>query len=424
MIAALRELQARFPGLASIGRNAAHFVTGEWAEVLLRAIYAIAISRFLGPSDYGWWSYAFSVSAICINFAAMGSELLLPERIGKDREAALPFIETSFAVRLLLLSAFGVLMAGYALFGATETMERLALLVLLPTVLFRGISNWLRLAAIGFEQASLAMRPMVMVRAAELVLGIGLVLTGANLLTLLALHGLSWLVEVAIIMPRIRKLALLQLRIRRSELSDVVRKGAIIGVASGLTFLLFAAPLILLKHYSGDIAAVGQFGLAMQLSMFAVMALQGVLTAAQSVLSRAVAREDERARYFGLLFLLGCIVLAVPAWFGARWLGVPVVTWLLGEQYRMAGELLPICLMLAISVLMANGYWQLLVIHGRIAAGAVVNLLSVLLLAGTAASMIAEYGAAGAAYAAILAGLLRSVLLVIAGTLSGRQKST
>lgn len=424
MIASPQQVTGRFPGLASIGRNAANFVGGEWAEALLRAVYAILIARLLGPESYGWWSYALAVSGVCITFSFMGTELLLPERVGREKAGARQFLDTSLAVRLALLCLFGGVMAAYAIAGTDDVTERLALLALLPTVLARGTSNWLRMMAIGFEQAGLAMRPMVAVRLIEVLVGLALLLTGADVIMLLALHGLSWIVEVFVILPRMRRLAPVAPKIHRTELADVLGRGSVIGVASAMTGLLFALPLILLRHYSDGIETVGQFGLALQLAMFAVMALQGVLTAAQSVLSRAVANEDARARSFGIVFMAGCLVAAVPVWFGSAWLGVPVVTFFLGEQYEAAGLLLPACLMLAIAVLMASGYWQLLVLHGKTVVGAIANVLAVLLMLALAGRMIAQFGPVGVAYAGIAAGLLRSAILMAAGLALTRQKST
>ncbi len=424
MSARFRDLSTRFPGLASIGRNAVDYVGGEWAEALLRAVYAILIARWLGPEDYGWWSYTLAVSGVCITFTAMGTDLLLAERVGRDRGGALPLLDTSLAVRLILLCFFGGLMAAYALFRTEVEIERLALLVLLPTVLARGTSNWLRYMAVGFEHARGAMRPMVAVRGAEVLLGLSLLLAGANVIVLLALHSISWIVEVGVILPRMRRLAPVFPRIHKQELGDLLRRGSVIGIASAMTALLFAAPLILLRHHADDMEMVGQFGLALQLSMFAVMALQGVLNAAQSVLSRAVANKDARTRSFGGLFMGGCLVLAVPIWFGSLWLGVPVVTFFLGTQYEAAGLMLPACLMLAITVVMANGYWHLLVLHHSVNVGAIANVLAVILLVALAGKLVGQSGPVGAAYAGIAAGLLRTLVLSVAGLILNRQNLT
>lgn len=426
MIAGLRlmgrDLGRRYPELVSIGRNAATFVSGEWVEVLLRAIYALAISRFLGPTDYGWWSYGFAVSAICITFAGMGTDMLLPKRIGQQGRGALAFMETSFTVRLVMLLALGLLLAIYAVFGVeaaadrSGAVERAVLLLLIPSIVFRGLGNWLRVASIGFEQAHLSVRPMMLVRTAEVIIGLSLLLAGTNLYILLALHAVSWLIETALIFPRIRKLAPLRLAFRSDEMRETVRDGAAIGLASALGFLLFGLPVVLLKSLIGEIATVGQFGLAMQLAMFAVMALLGVSAAAQAVLSRAVAREDERAKLFGHAFMLGCLALVVPAWLGGKWLGVPVVTFLLGDQYAVAGELLPVCFVLAIAVTMANGYWQTLALRGRILLAGVANGVAVLVMVLLAEPLLSRYDVAGIAYAAITGGIVRTCLMGLFAT--------
>lgn len=426
-----RDLGRRYPGVVSIGRNAATFVSGEWVEVLLRAIYALAISRFLGPSDYGWWSYGFAVSAICITFAGMGTDMLLPKRIGQQGRGALAFMETSFTVRLVMLLVLGLVLGSYAMLGVDAAsddggaVEQAVLLLLIPSIVFRGLSNWLRVASIGFEQARLSVRPMVIVRTTEVIIGLGLLFSGTGLFTLLALHATSWLLETALILPRIRRLAPLGLAIRAEEVREVVRDGAAIGLASALGFLLFGLPVVLLKSIIGEIELVGQFGLAMQLAMFAVMALLGVSAAAQAVLSRAVARDDRRAQLFGHLFMLGCLFLILPAWLGGSWLGVSVVTFLLGKQYEVAGALLPVCFVLAITVTMANGYWQTLVLRGRILLAGLANGAAVATMVASAAPLLAQYDVAGVAYAAIIGGIVRTGLMAAFVTAASRvQKLT
>lgn len=419
-------ISRRFPQVATIARSAALFVGGEWTEAGLRAIYAILIARLLGPADYGLWSYALAAAGFAMSLAAFGTDMLVPARIGRKGRAAAAFLQTSLALRVALLAMAASGLATYALLAEDQAgAERIALLLLLPTVVARGTSMWLRLMAIGFHQSQLAVTPAVLLRITEVSLGLLLLLGGfASITGLLALHALFWTIEVLVVWPRVSRLAPLALRVDRSELRVLVGQGAIIGLAASSAEFLFAGAVILLRHLSGDIATVGTFGLALQLAMLVMMAVQGVLTAALARVSRAEQEEDHRLRHWGWLVMLACLALALPLYLGAHLLGPPVIAAIMGEPYRATGEVLGPCLLLVLAVAMPGGFWQLLVLRNRAWIGLGAGIAGMIVLALAASPLSAAYGAAGIAYAALLGAGVRALVLVATGIASNPQKST
>ncbi len=421
-----RGFARRFPQVATIARSAALFVGGEWTEAGLRAVYAVLIARLLDPADYGLWSYALAAAGFAMSLAAFGIDMLVPARIGRDGRAAAAFLRTSLALRLGLLAVAALGLGAYALLAEDRAgPERVALLLLLPTVIARGTCMWLRLMAIGFHQSQLAVTPAVLLRITEVALGLLLLLGGfASITGLLALHALFWTIEVLVVWPRVGRLAPLALRVDRSELRVLAGQGAIIGLAASSAEFLFAGAVILLRHLVDDIGTVGTFGLALQLAMFVMMAVQGVLTAALARISRAEHEEDQRLRHWGGLVMLACLVLALPMYLGAQLLGPPVIAAIMGEPYRATGELLGPCLLLVLAVAMPGGFWQLLVLRNRAWIGFGAGIAGMIVLALAASPLVVAHGAAGIAYAALLGAGARALLLVVAGIASRPQKST
>ena len=408
----------RFPGLASIARNGTFLIGGEWIEAILRALYALLIARWLGPYEYGVWSYALAASGFAITLSMLGTDLLLPTRVGKDGDGARNFLHTSLAVRIGILILLAAGLAVYAYAGESGTFERFALLLLVPAVLARGSGLWFRTLAVGLERVGPVMRWAVAIRLAEVAVGSAILMASMDVLALLALHSLTWLVELVVLRRVTRSMIDVRAVIDRGELSAVLGKGAIAGLAVSLASFLFAGPVIMLRHLIEDLTVVGQFGLAMQLAMFAVMAVQGALGASQAVLSRAHAGEDTRVRHFGTIVLVTCLLSAVPLYLAALWLGPPVIDLLTGGDYAQAGALLPACLVLALVAVAPNGYWQVLVLRGRFSIGVGAGIAAVAAFLGLAEPAVDNFGATGIAYAAIAGSVMRAAILGIAATVS------
>lgn len=415
-------LAIRFPGLHSIARNAAGLIGAEWFETGIRAVYALLIARILGPGGYGVWSYVLAVTGFTISLSPLGSEILVPARIGRDGKRAGSFLDTVFAVRLGLLAILGAGLVAYAFITEAAGDVRWALIILVLSVMARGSTMLARLFAVGFERTILMVRVAVLMRLAEICCGAALLLSGAGILALVALHATMWIVEAVWALSLVRRhLYPVWPRIDWTELGDYLRQGTIIGIAGSLQAAIVSVSLISLKLVSGDLEAVGQFGLAVQLSMFAAMAILGVQSASLAVLSRAHAVQDWRAGLYGAAMMALCLALLPPAWFAARWLGVPLLTFLLGQKYSAAGDLLAPCAVMAITANMSNGFWQLLVLQRRSWVGLIAGIAALATMVASAPWAIATYGTAGAAWAGVFAALVRGAVL-IAGTLKVRTR--
>jgi len=251
------------------------------------------------------------------------------------------------------------------------------------------------------------------VRVTEVVCGIALLAAGWGLIAVLVLHSLFWLVEAAIGLGMARSwLTRYRPRLDIGETIDLVRKGAVIGLAASLTGWLMAGPVLMLRHVDGDLARLGQFSIALQLAMIMVASVQPFFAAALPVLSRSVTRGDPRLVFYGgltvLAALLGCGALA-----GLGFLvGPPLVLWLFGPDFALAGDLVGPCLLLGGLILAPTGYGQLLVLGGRRWPGAIASGIGGLVLLVTLPPAVNSWGVYGAVVAAGGAWLARAIILI------------
>lgn len=401
----------RFPGIASILRNGALLAGTQWAEAILRGLYVLIIGRWLGPELYGAWSYATTSYTFALGLTLYGLETLIPLRLGREPEAA-RFLGTTLVIRLGLLLAAAALFAAHALVFEADGPTRVALLLVLPALIGRGLVLWTRSALLGLEKSATAFSLAVRMRLFEVAAGLVGLWLGAGLVLLLAIHAVSWIGEAALAYRALSRHLHVPLRADRPELRAVLREGFVLGLVTISLAVLTAMPLILLRHLTGDLATVGQIGIALQVSSLAVVGAQGLLTAALPVVARATTRGDRRLRHYGLGIALGATFIFGIAILLAEAFGPAAISALLGDGFAPAGALLAPALLVGGLTVLPSGAWQVLVSQGRKWPGVVAGWSGVAALFATLPGQIESAGATGALTAAAAAFGLRAAILM------------
>ncbi len=416
------------PAMRAAARGGGALVAVQWSEALVRGLYVLLIARVLGPEQFGLWSYALAAYTFLVSLTLLGAELSIPARIGRDGLAAKPVIDASFTLRVVMLLAACAILPLYGLLAEGAGEVRLALFLLLPAVLGRGLALWARPVFTGFERAGLALRIGAPIRFAELGIGAAILFADGTLAWLLLLHGASWLVEAGLCLVVMRRTVVRpQLVFDMARLGRWLRESLPLGLAAGAAGFLTTGPLILLRYRTDGLVEVGQFGLALQVAMFGVMAVQGMLGAAMPAISRAHNRADERLPRRALAVVgatgLGFVLIAALA----ALLGPPVVALVFGDRFALAGELLPALVLFAGASVLPHVLWQMLVLRGRSWSGVAANLVGCAVLVAVLPTLVTQFGVVGAAYAGIAAWLLRAGWLAVALLSAGKaddQKPT
>jgi O-antigen/teichoic acid export membrane protein len=164
---------------------------------------------------------------------------------------------------------------------------------------------------------------------------------------------------------------------------------------------------------TNDLDIVGQIALAMQISTLAVIGMQGLLSAALPVLSRASAKSDPRLAHYPLV--VACTVIAVfgMAMPAAFLVGPTVVSATIGPSFAPAGELLAPALLVGGLSVLPSGFVQILVTQGRLWPGLISGWLAVLTLLVVLPISVHTAGALGAIIASALAWSVRALIVII-----------
>lgn len=403
---------SRFPGIASILRNGAFLAGAQWAETGLRGIYAILISRWLGPELYGAWSFSITICSFALTLAQFGLETLIPVRLGRGGDPA-RFLSATLALRLGLLI---VATAGCALWAAVvdeDALTRAGVLIAACSLLGRGGALWARAVFQGREEAGTGLALAVALRLAELAAGLLWLALGGGLAGLLAIHALCWTIEAALALRILaRRGGLGRLRPDPAALRAALRDAAPLAIGAPLLASLNALPLIQLRYHAGDLALVGQVGFAALLASLVAMGFQGASMAAAPVVARAQARRDPRLRRYPALCALAALGYFGLAGLAAAAFGPAVVAAAMGEAFAPAAQMLPPALLAMLMMNAPAGLSQLLVAEGRQWISMIAGWPGLITLLLAAPPMLDAWGGSGALLASALAWAVRGAALL------------
>ncbi|SMX25185.1 lipopolysaccharide biosynthesis protein [Boseongicola aestuarii] len=401
----------RFPGASSIIENGALLTGARWAETGIRAVYAVLIGRLLGPELYGAWSITLALYTFAIGFTHYGLESIIPLRLSRQKDAQ-SFIGTTLFVRLVLLATAAVFLALHVMVFVGDWFSRTALLIVLPALIGRGVVLWARSVFVGLEDNRVALQVTISMRLLELLFGLSCILVGYGLFALLALHAATWVIEAFAMLFALSRRRALALSFTEDEFRDIGARGAILGLGSIGMGALLSLPIILTRYVSGDITAVGQMAMSMQVASLVVMAVHSGFAASLPIVSRAISVGDPRVRYYSALTGLGVAVLFGFAVVAAQAFGPLVFSQLLGEEFALAGEWLTPALVSAGIMTLPTGVVQLLIAKQRVWSPAVASWVGALILVLTLPSLVRSQGPSGALYAAALGWAFYGAVLV------------
>jgi O-antigen/teichoic acid export membrane protein len=329
------------PKTSRLARTFAALVGSQAIAKVLRIAYLFVVARLLPPEQVGLYVYGVAFYLGLSVFTGFGQGPRLATEIPRLRSSAGPLLARSLG--LVSLSTFVIISGAAAYLGWVERRGevREVALIFLVALAGRTVVSWVRECFVAFEDVGWLPRYEIIFRGGEAAAGITALFLGAGLTTLCALHAAAWTVEAGACIARLRRRVGPELHPRDSL------RGLAGHAAGSLVFLLSFSFLqlfpqigtVVINNLQGDTALVGQFGIAMQLLMTALVipAMLGsaLLPAIGRVLSQEKAHEIDALAALIKLTLLGSIGFAIVAELLAPWALATAV----GPDYRRTGEI-------------------------------------------------------------------------------------
>lgn len=308
------------------------------ASLAIQLPYTVVASRILAPSAFG----IVALSGVLLRFVSYFSQFGISPAIVQKETLDRNDVRTAFTISVLLgaivfgigwgLAPLGATLLGNSeITGITRWMAASFLIsgFTVPALALIQRARWLRLAAMIDFISFLVAYPLV---------GLGAALLGAGVWSLVAATLVQGFVAGSIAFAVVRPPLTPCCEITR--LKWFARFGGLLSLTGFLEFLGGTADTIAVGHYAG-VGAAGQYNRATALTVpmarISTGAMQGLLPSFSRIQSD---RVRSGSAYLAGLSILSVIVLPASAVLAA--VSLPAVTVLLGTQWRLAGELLPL----------------------------------------------------------------------------------
>lgn len=364
----------------------------------------VILARYLGPADFGIFSYATSIVTLFAAAGHMGlSGLVVREIIIKPDERG-STIGATFGLKLLGMGAGYIILLCYGLiFEGVDSIEFAAIVIAGATLLFRPfdvLEFWFQ-AYIQAKYTAIARVTGVLVGA---VLKLLFVFSGLGVLYIVATN-LIQAIAVAMIMLVIYKL--------KSDLSfarwcfswkkakSLLGEGWQVYLGSIFSLIYLKSDQIMLRWFDGS-EAVGVYAVAAQLSE-AWYFIPAAIVA--SIFPRLIKLREESHLQFNERFqqLLDILLItglgaAIAVNIFAEW----IVSLFFGSGYAHSADILVIHIWAAVFIFMRAAFSRWILIENALAfslitqgAGAIINVVLNFVF-------IPKYGALGAAYTTLI----------------------
>ena len=353
-------------GIRSILQNGTYLAGSAWITVVLRAIYLIAITRFLGADNYGVWAYALATYAIAVGMVSFGAESLIPIRLAADKLGAAKFASAALTFRIILQAIAALAIAAFAILSEDPGITQTALFLSIPAFFGRGLAIWAQSVFVGFEQTKTHVRLSVAMQCFEVSVGFLTLWLGYGLISILVVHSATWLLQGGLSLTLInRHLTPIKMSVDIATSMKLLRNGVALGLAASLGAWMMAGPLVLLRQADIDLTNLGQIAFALQITALLVASSQPFLTVALPVLSKSKSAGDKRVAHYGRLTLLVAMAFGLVGAFIADKVGTPVLTFVAGADFAVAGQLMGLSVLICGLILAPAGYGQYMLVHGR-----------------------------------------------------------
>jgi len=313
---------------------------------------------------------------LVFSLLAFGFEVVILYSYGTSSALGDRIVRTALALRLIAAAIAVPVFLGFV-WGFAPEESHIGLIVLIPVLFGRGIAEIARNVYVARQNVWRNFPNVMIFRTTEVAIGTALVINGASVVVILAVHALSWCGEALLGLWLMKKdYALAIARPERAAWKELLHRGAPMAAISVTNIFLFSAPVLIFGWAVSDFSALGQLGIALQIMAIILAGVDAFLTTAIPVVAHAESRDDQRLNYYGAL-IAGLVTLcfAVIAILTHLFVG-PVLTTLLGSGYEQTIALTLPAIGIAWLYLVPIGFLQLMIVEKRYVLSLAPNLIA------------------------------------------------
>jgi len=394
-----------------------YFKNTSWlfAEKILRMVVGLFVgiwaARYLGPEQFGLFSYAQAFVGLFAAIAGLGLDGIIVRELVKNPSKQAVLLGTAFYLKLIGALLVLLALAGTVTLSHQDSLTTWLIFIIASSTVFQSFN-----VVDFFFQAKVLSKYVVYVNIISLLISsfvkIGLILTNASLIAfawVILFDSVILMLGFVYYFQRHAKLNIKKLNFSKATAINLLKDSWPL-ILSGLVISIYMkVDQIMIKEML-NAEAVGQYAAAVRLSeawYFIPMVIASSLFPA-IINAKKISAELYYARLQKLYDLMVWIAIAIalPMTFLSDW----VVNLLYGEQYNQAGGVLMIHIWAGIFVFLgvASGKWFMaenlqMLSFWRTFYGMIINIILNIFL-------IPKYGIQGAAIATLVAQIMAAYL--------------
>lgn len=363
-----------------------HNTSWLFVEQILRLIagllVGIWVARYLGPAQFGLFSYVLAFTAIFSGIAKLGLDVIMVRELVLEPDKRDVYLGTAFWLKIFgAFIAFGLILIA-TIFTSNNSTTNLYIVIIAGGMLFQSFE-----VIDFFFQAKVLSRFVSLCKMSQLLLSsllkIWFVLSGADLFwfVLVSLFDQVTLAISLAIAHRFQKLGGFYCCFDVSTAVRLLKDSWFLILSSLMAMIYLRIDQIMIKEMLG-VREVGIYASAVRLSevwyFLPVIVTNSVYPAILSAKKISEELYNSRLQTLYTLMIWTAIGIAVPMTFLSTWL----VTFLYGEAYKDAGLVLMINIWSGIFVFLSAAFGKYLITENlakinfyRTAWGAALNIV-------------------------------------------------
>lgn len=386
-----------------VAKNTLALSTGRTSVLFLAFVFTVYAARFLGVEEFGKFSLARGYFDLLLNLCATGLCIVMTRDVAQRPERSMPYFAgaSTLVLALSALASAAILGLGYALGYSYETRTALAIacLALGPA----AISVVLEAMFVAHEQAELVTLGTLIENALRTVLSIGALALGFGMLSLF------WILLGTRVLNLAFYLVVCHVRVVRLRWSfdppffrSMLRDWRIFAAENWLANIYWSLDFVVLSMFWGE-AVVGLYAAAYKILNLGNALASSYVNAVFPYISRLFSRSADDFRRVRLASFRYMLALCVPMVVTMYALADRLVVFLYTDAYAEAIPILQVLIWVLLLRFVIPFLSHTLFARGAQVRSLQVAVVSLVVHAALAFTLIPPHGATGAAAALLLA---------------------
>src|SRR3972149_11201437 len=169
-----------------IRKNTVFSLLSISSRLIANVLLFWVIARYYGPTIFGEFTFAHTLSYIFIVFADFGFDVLLTNEIAQNRLKAIQIFQQYFSLKLVFTLIALVGMWVFLLVNDLSFHSQMLIIIFSIYMLFTALTNFLYSLYKGFEKLEYETKVSLFINTSLLVLTIVLIIVNATILWLFA----------------------------------------------------------------------------------------------------------------------------------------------------------------------------------------------------------------------------------------------